>query len=106
MLAKKFRLPIGKWIKEKKGKSINKKSNFFILKSNLNGLKFSRFGVVVSSKISKSAVRRNYIKRIILDFIRIEKLYEIIGKDYLIIVLPSISKFKKSEIEKELKKIL
>lgn len=103
MLAKKFRLPIGKWIKDKKIKKITKKSKFFILKTCPNTLGFSRFGVVVGSAVSKSAVRRNYIKRIIFDFIRIEKLYENTGNDYLIIVLSLVDKLTKEGIKEELK---
>ncbi len=106
MLAKKFRLPVGQWIKEKKGKEVVKKNIFFILKTGVNDLNFSRFGAVVSLKISKSAVRRNYIKRIIFDFIRLEGLHKIAGKDFLIIVLPPAARLKKTELEAELKIIL
>lgn len=117
MLAKKFRLQVGKWIKDKTKKAVAKKSSFFILKTSLNNLIFSRFGVVVSSKVAESAVKRNQLKRTIFDFIRLEKLYEIPppkarlahtggGKDFLIIVLPPITKLTKIEIKKELKTIL
>lgn len=118
MLAKKFRLQVGKWVKDKTKKAVVKKSSFFILKTSLNNLNFSRFGVVVGSKVAKSAVKRNQLKRIVFDFIRLRKLYkprnstklslqgEIPGKDFLIIVLPPITKLTKTEINKELKIIL
>ncbi|MEK7658162.1 MAG: ribonuclease P protein component [Patescibacteria group bacterium] len=106
MLAKKFRLQIQNWLKDK-GKKINaRKSDFFIVKIAANGLNFSRFGVVISRKVSKSAVRRNKIKRTIFDFIRLNGYYKISGKDVLITVLPPTGKFKKSEIENELNRLL
>ena len=108
MLAKKFRLPIQDWFKERK-KAITRKSSFFIVKIADSDLAYGRFGVVVSSKVSKSAVNRNKIKRTIFDFIRLGKLREIsgkIGKDVLIIVLPKTAKLEKKEIEKELGEII
>ena len=105
MLAKKFRLPIQDWLKQRK-RITTRKSDFFIIKKSDNNLAFSRFGVVISKKVSKSAVKRNKIKRIIFDFIRLNKLYEITGNDVVINVLPPAAKLKKEEIEKELTKLL
>lgn len=105
MLSKKFRLPIQNWLKERK-KIIIRKSDFFIIKKSDNNLAFSRFGVVISKKVSKSAVRRNKIKRAIFDFIRLAKLHEVANKDVLIIVSPKTAELKKEEIEKELTKLL
>jgi ribonuclease P protein component len=39
------------------------KNQLFILKSHKNQLTYSRFAVVVSKKIAKRAVERNYLKR-------------------------------------------
>ncbi|MEK7496205.1 MAG: ribonuclease P protein component, partial [Patescibacteria group bacterium] len=89
-----------------KKRTVIRRSDFFIVKSRDNDLLFSRFGAVISAKVNKSAVKRNKIKRTIFNFIRFKKFYELTGKDALIIVLPSASKLIKSEIEKELKKIL
>jgi len=105
MLAKKFRLPIQNWLKERK-RIIIRKSDFFIIKRSDNNLAFSRFGVVISKKVSKSAVKRNKIKRIIFNFIRLEKLNKISGKDILIIISPKTAELKKEEIEKKLKILL
>lgn len=105
MLSKKFRLQIHLWLKEK-NKVITRKSNFFIIKNNDNNLSYSRFGVVISLKVNKSAVKRNKIKRTIFDFIRLNKFYGGIGKDFLIIVLPKTAKLEKKEIEKELGKLI
>ncbi len=106
MLAKKFRLQIQNWLKDRGKKIITRKSDFFIAKTVANGLNFSRIGVVISRKVSKFAVRRNKIKRIIFDFIRLSKYYEICGQDVLITVLPLAGRLKKKEIEKELREIL
>mgnify|MGYP001558987650 CR=1 FL=1 len=101
MLAKKFRLQIQRWLKERK-KIITRKSDFFIVKSSDNNLPYSRFGVVISSKVSKSAVKRNKIKRTIFDFIRLNKFHEIKGMDVLIIVSPKTAGLKNEEIKREL----
>ncbi|MDD5071677.1 MAG: ribonuclease P protein component [Patescibacteria group bacterium] len=55
-----------------------------------NGLKLSRFGILVSNKISKKAVERNRIKRRIRAIIRLEidKIKE--GCDVVVIALPPI----------------
>src|SRR3989338_9129385 len=105
MLAKKFRLPIQDWLKQRK-KTITRKSDFFIIRRSDNNLAFSRFGAVISKKVSKSAVKRNKIKRTIFDFIRLQRLYEIAGRDAVVNVLPSVAKLKKEEIEKELTQLL
>ena len=105
MLAKKFRLPIQDWLKQRK-RIITRKSDFFIIKKSDNNLAFSRFGVVISKKVSKSAARRNEIKRIIFDFIRLNKLYEIAENDILITVLPKAGLLKKAEIKSELNYLL
>ncbi|MBI5306050.1 ribonuclease P protein component [Candidatus Wolfebacteria bacterium] len=122
MLAKKFRLQIQNWLKEKpvcagrNKKIFSRRSDFFIVRFSANSLDFSRFGAVISKKVSKFAVKRNKIKRIIFDFIRLNKIYESPhinyvgdeskGKDVVIAVLPPTEKLKKIEIEMELKKIL
>ena len=105
MLAKKFRLPIQDWLKQRK-RIITRKSDFFIIKKSDNNLAFSRFGVVIRKKVSKLAVGRNKIKRIIFDFIRFKKLNKISGKDILIIISPKTAELKKEGIEKELTKLL
>lgn len=105
MLAKKFRLPIQRWLKEKK-KIIARKSDFFIVKAAENNLPYSRFGTVISRKVSKSAVRRNKIKRTIFNFIRLNQYQEKPGQDVLISVLPKTAELGKTEIEKELSQLL
>lgn len=74
----------------KKGKGF--KNGFLILKFINNSLGFSRFGIVVSQKVSKKAVMRNKVRR---------RLGEIISKDIdniksgidcVFIALPGIDK--------------
>lgn len=106
MLAKKFRLPIRPWMKDKNKKAITKKGNFFIVKVLPNNLGFSRFGTIVSLKTAKKATQRNRLKRTIFNFIRLNNFHLRPGKDFLIIALPVVSKSAKADIEKELNLLL
>lgn len=106
MLAKKFRLQIQNWLKNREKKIITRKSDFFIVKIAANELNFGRIGVIISRKVSKSAVRRNKIKRTIFDFIRLNEYHKISGKDILITVLPLAGQKEKSEIENELSRLI
>ena len=74
----------------KKGKSF--KNGFLILKIVLNDLEESRFGFIVSQKVSKKAVLRNKIKRRLRDIIQknIAKIKK--GVDVALIVLPGLEK--------------
>lgn len=105
MLSKKFRLPIQGWLKDKKKKVFTQKTDFFAVKFSRNNLDFSRFGVVISSRVSKSAVRRNAIKRAIFNFIKQKKYFETPGNDVLFIVYSQANNLKKNELEQELEKV-
>jgi len=105
MLAKKFRLPIQTFFgpEDKKNTGfIQKRNRYFLLRVKENGLGFGRFGIIVSSKVSKSAVKRNQIKRIFFDLIRTERIHEKKQKDFLITVLSPASQLGKLEIKKEI----
>ena len=105
MLSKKHRLPIQEFFKNGRAKIIRGK--YFIIKTRLSNLPFSRFGAIVSAaKVSKSAVKRNKIKRTFFNFIRLNKHHLKPGKDTLIIFSPLVSKLVKKEIENELEKLL
>ena len=68
-----------------------------------NKLNDSRFGILVSTKISKKAVERNRLKRQIREVIRLS-LNEIkSGYDFIIITLPSVLGKTSQEIEESLK---
>jgi len=74
----------------KKGKGFNEK--FLFLKIEKNNLKESRFGFVVSQKISKKAVIRNKIKRRLREITK-EKILQIKkGIDGVLIVKPGLEK--------------
>jgi len=60
-----------------------------------------RFGFIISTKISKKAVVRNRIKRIMSEVIRknLDKIKS--GYDVLFLIKPSAVKINKKELEKE-----
>ena len=68
-----------------------------------NDLPESRFGIMVSTKISKKAVDRNKIKRQIRSVIEKELDNIKQGKDIIIITLPAILNKTFQEIEKSIK---
>lgn len=104
MLAKKFRL------KKESFKNFNlykihRRSRFFVVKILVSGLPFSRFAAVVGAGVSKSAVERNKIRRAVFDFVRLNNLCAVPGKDVLIIALPPAGRLEKTEMEKELRNL-
>jgi len=73
------------------------------LKAADNRLAYSRFGIMVSLKVSKKAVIRNKIKRQIRSIISQELLSLMTGKDVVVIVFPLILDKNFEEIKKTLK---
>jgi len=101
VLAKKFKLPIQKSLKNKKALKFLKGRYFYfkIFKSELN---YSRFGIIIGSKILKKSYLRNKLKRIVFEKIRLEKFYLRPNQDCLIVVLPEIAKiFSVAPLNKE-----
>lgn len=98
MLSKKHRLPI----QEKKVFIYAIHSPIFILKYGKNQLAESRFGVIISKRIDKSAVARNKIKRIIMEYARIKLDQMRTSTDILFIIKPAIKDKKLEEVEKEI----
>jgi len=96
MLKKKHKLPIQLFLSLKSGSKYFK-SQLFSLKIKENSLPFSRFGIVISSRYDKKAVRRNFLKRRIFDFFRlnIDKFKK--GFD----ILAFLSSFVKSDTKEE-----
>ncbi|OGZ78425.1 MAG: ribonuclease P protein component [Candidatus Staskawiczbacteria bacterium RIFOXYB1_FULL_37_44] len=82
----------------KKSKSF--KNNLFIFKVMENGLDFSRFGFVVSLKVSKKATLRNKARRRLSEAIKSQEKNIKPGIDAVIIALPGIEKKEFSEIKK------
>lgn len=105
-LPKKYRLTNKSGIEKvfKKGRIIN--SNLFLIKSHYNQSVFSRFTIIVSSKISKKAVIRNRIKRRLREIIRLNILKIKPGHDFIIIAKPKILNQKRNELIESLVKEL
>jgi ribonuclease P protein component len=68
------------------------------LKVVVNDLKYSRFGIIISAKVSKKAVERNRIRRIIREEIKelIQKINS--GKDFVFIIKSEAKKLNSKEI--------
>jgi len=88
----------------KKGKGFNEK--FVFLKIVKNNFAFSRFGFVVSNRVSKKSTTRNKIKRQLSHIIYPNLARIKSGYDVIIGVRPEIKNKKYPEIEKAIKKIL
>lgn len=102
MLAKKFKLPIQK-INFKNSEIV--RDDYFLIKIISNNLNFSRFGVVVSSKVFKKAILRNKIKRIIFNSIIINNFHLSPGNDILIIVSLKAVSLTKEKIQERIRNI-
>ncbi|MDO8530306.1 MAG: ribonuclease P protein component [bacterium] len=81
----------------KKGK--NEKRDFLVVKTLKNNLKESRFGFIVSKKVSSKAVVRNKVKRRLRDALQkeVDNIKE--AKDIIFIALPGIEKKEYSDIK-------
>lgn len=105
MLAKINRLQKTKDIERvfKKGKGV--KEGLLILKTVKNNLDNSRFGFIVSQKVSKKASLRNKVKRRLRDLVkgRFKKIKR--GKDNLLIALPGLERKSFEEIEEAINKL-
>lgn len=82
------------------------KNSFFskslIIRTRNNNISTTRFGIVVSAKVSKKAVERNKIKRTLREEIKNNLKNIKKGIDVVIITLPLIKTVKKGQIEKEI----
>ena len=100
MLSKKFRFHSRGGVRYvyQNGKTIRSPKMSLVFAKNTRG--FTRFGVIVSKKVEKSAVRRNFIRRRIYEAIRVN--FNLIPKevDYLFVVYSmEVGKMKFSELE-------
>lgn len=87
----------------RKGEGV--KEGLLILKTVKNNLDNSRFGFVVSRKVSKKANLRNKIKRRLRDLVKgkLKKIKE--GRDALLIALPGLERKGFKEIEETINKL-
>ncbi len=106
MLAKKHRVKKDKEFRRifQKGKSAF--SGPLGIKCAPNELDFSRFGVAVSLKISKKAVKRNKLKRQIHEILRLNIKNIKDGYDCVVMTKPGILDLDYSELEKKIMEIL
>src|SRR3989344_6565158 len=86
----------------KEGKTI--KGSFLFIKVVRNNHEISRFGFIVSSKVSKKAVTRNKIRRELSDFIRLNM--DRIGGSYDIIVVIKSGSIEASQLRQDLEKTM
>jgi ribonuclease P protein component len=77
-----------------------------VLKASPNGLPESRFGIVVSLKVSKKATDRNRLKRRIGDTIRLRLAKIKVGRDILLIVKKGKNIDNYDEIERNIEYLL
>ncbi len=84
------------------GKTI--KTPFYLIKIKTNKVGFSRYSVVVSKKISKKAVERNYLKRRFLNAIK-ESSIKLPISDYVFILNSGIKDIQYRELLNNLKEI-
>ncbi len=80
----------------KEGKGVV--SDEVVIKFIKNDLNNNRFGFIVSKKVSKKAVRRNRIKRVLREQVRSIIQDMSVGWDIIIIARPKISENKSSDI--------
>lgn len=75
---------------------------FFILKQVSNGLSFTRFGFIISTKVSPRATDRNRLRRQVNEIIRLNLEKIKVGFDVVIIFKRSAQDKEYLKLEKEL----
>lgn len=105
MLKKAFRLSRSKdiYVTSRQGRSFF--SPYFVIKFVSGAEPTRRFTVIVSTKVSKLAVERNRIKRIIRETVR-QALPKFKAGDYVIIVKTAAAKKSAEDIRNQLNKLL
>jgi len=87
----------------KKGEKI--RGDFLILKLKENNLKESRFGFIISQKISKKAVLRNKIRRRLSEMVKIRFKKIRKGIDMVFVACPGLERKNFREMEEILDKV-
>ena len=82
------------------------KNNLFVLRVAKNNLQISRFGFVVSQKVSKKATVRNKVRRRLVAAIKAEEKNIKSGSDLVFIALSGIEKKEFLEIKEAINKAL
>jgi len=87
------------------GKGKRLKEDFLILKITKNALSQTRFGFIVSQKVSKKAILRNKIKRKLREIVNKKGKNFKKGLDVLLIACPGLEKKDFWEIDETLNKL-
>ncbi len=80
-------------------------SGLFLMRKKQNNLDFPRFSAVVSKKVSKSAVRRNQIKKRFMHALR-ENALKYSNSDHVVLASPKSNGATFLEISKALENVL
>ncbi len=94
MLAKRYRLPIQHYVKER-GRS--KSNRVFSVRVFLGATAVNRFGVVIPRAIAKKATTRNQIRRLVFSFLQSKKNHKPV-QDFLIIARSPIVSLPSKDI--------
>lgn len=100
MLARRSRLPASV-LKDTRGFG-KRSSQFFIVRSRANRLAHSRFAVVVSAKVDRSAVGRHRLKRRAMGRLRLEAG----GRDVVVTILPAARHLPRKQFLREIDQTL
>ncbi|MCX7928498.1 MAG: ribonuclease P protein component [Patescibacteria group bacterium] len=106
MISKKYRISNSSRVEIVKNFGKKVYSPFLKVSFLPNGLNYQRFAVVVSTKVCKISVYRNYVRRAIMEGSRRSLLHCQFGADIVFFVLNSINKKKYEEIVAECEMIL
>jgi ribonuclease P protein component len=71
-----------------------------------NNLKYNRFAIIVSKKVSTSAIFRNSLKRTLRHIITTNDINFLKKVDMLLITFPDIKKVKKSHLKEDFKSLI
>jgi ribonuclease P protein component len=100
MPAKRRRLPAAE-LKDTRGFA-KRSSQYFIVRSRVNGLPHSRFAAIVGAKVDKSSVGRHLLKRRIAESLQPMK----DNRDIVVTVLPAAKELPRKQFLQELEKVI
>lgn len=106
MLARKYKLKKDNDFKKVFKRGENYQRGLIRLKAVKNDLLISRFGFIISNKLSKKAVVRNKVKRKLEEITRLNLDKVKTGFDIIVMVSPLIKEKDYQEIEKSLTSLL
>jgi ribonuclease P protein component len=104
MLSQKHRLSKSAEVKKTTARGRGFFNPYFVIKFTI-GHDSPKLTVIVSTKVSKKAVDRNRIKRVIRDELR-KNISQLKSGNYAILVKPSAAKIESSELRTEISKSL